>query len=152
MRNTAQEIQGTQCVQQALNITEDGLFGPQTYGAIKAFQEAHGLSVDGIVGPQTGDQLLGLTRDPYFCAKWVPTSFMLMDNNGNLAEGGQVINPAKVLDPGAITAQGGSLKDCLVKGAKGSFTFGGIVKVLWKHKLDLDPYIMAADTVACLLW
>src|SRR6266478_1761939 len=31
----------------------DGIFGPGTESAVKAFQQAKGLSVDGIVGPIT---------------------------------------------------------------------------------------------------
>lgn len=40
-------------VQQALGITADGIYGPQTRRAVRSFQRRKGLSVDGIVGPQT---------------------------------------------------------------------------------------------------
>ncbi len=31
----------------------DGIFGPKTLAAVKAFQQSHGLKVDGLVGPKT---------------------------------------------------------------------------------------------------
>lgn len=49
-------------VQRLLNATgagleADGVFGPNTDGAVRAFQESHGLGVDGIVGEQTWSAL-----------------------------------------------------------------------------------------------
>src|SRR5215210_1913178 len=40
-------------VQQALHITADGVFGPQTDLAVRSYQQAAGLEVDGIVGLAT---------------------------------------------------------------------------------------------------
>jgi peptidoglycan hydrolase-like protein with peptidoglycan-binding domain len=44
--------------QQGHQITVDGIFGPLTDQAVRAFQQAKLLSVDGIVGPQTWPALI----------------------------------------------------------------------------------------------
>lgn len=40
-------------VQAKVGATADGVFGPKTTAAVKAFQARHGLTADGIVGPRT---------------------------------------------------------------------------------------------------
>lgn len=40
-------------LQKSLGITADGIYGPQTEAAVKAYQQKNNLAVDGIVGPQT---------------------------------------------------------------------------------------------------
>jgi len=40
------------------NVAPDGIFGPITAAAVKAFQGAHGLVVDGIVGNKTWPALI----------------------------------------------------------------------------------------------
>lgn len=44
-------------LQQKLNLSVDGIFGPLTEEGVKEFQKEKGLSVDGIVGPKTWEAL-----------------------------------------------------------------------------------------------
>lgn len=74
---------GVLCVQKLTNdltaqigyhrIAEDGSFGPDTNGAIKAFQRWEHLPVDGIVGPATGDALLSQAYNVKGCYPYVPS-------------------------------------------------------------------------------
>ena len=40
------------------NLVVDGIFGPKTDAAVRAFQQRTGLAVDGIVGPHTWSALI----------------------------------------------------------------------------------------------
>jgi peptidoglycan hydrolase-like protein with peptidoglycan-binding domain len=44
------------------NLTVDGIFGPVTAAAVRAFQQQEGLTVDGIVGPVTWPALIITVR------------------------------------------------------------------------------------------
>ncbi len=41
-----------------VEVTVDGIFGPETEAAVTRFQEDNGLQQDGIVGPQTWSRLI----------------------------------------------------------------------------------------------
>jgi peptidoglycan hydrolase-like protein with peptidoglycan-binding domain len=49
------ESQGRQVemLQEALGISADGVYGPETEEAVRSFQSSRGLTVDGLVGPAT---------------------------------------------------------------------------------------------------
>ncbi|WML38715.1 GH25 family lysozyme [Neobacillus sp. OS1-2] len=40
-------------IQRAVKVNPDGIYGPKTKAAVKAYQSRHGLAADGIVGPAT---------------------------------------------------------------------------------------------------
>jgi peptidoglycan hydrolase-like protein with peptidoglycan-binding domain len=50
-------------LQEALHVSADGEFGPQTEEAVRHFQAEHGLEVDGEVGPATWSAL-GISGEP----------------------------------------------------------------------------------------
>lgn len=50
-------------IQEFLEITTDGIFGPQTEKAVKKFQKENKLTVDGIIGPQTWAAMAAATTD-----------------------------------------------------------------------------------------
>ena len=52
--SSGSEGRQVQLLQQALGgIKVDGIFGPETEAAVRAFQTSRGLTVDGVAGPQT---------------------------------------------------------------------------------------------------
>ncbi len=133
--------EGVRCVQRAVGVTQDGQFGNQTYAAVKRFQAKYRLMQDGIVGPLTGDQIIMTLpeRDRFNCAKYVPTSFLLMDDNGRTPEGGVVrtcATAADKCDKGVAVAKGGSIGKCVVHAVVGRVLgVGQIVTVVRQGRL-----------------
>jgi peptidoglycan hydrolase-like protein with peptidoglycan-binding domain len=50
----------TRIVQKVVETDVDGLCGPDTDAAIRAYQKAHGLTVDGEVGINTWKKMLNI--------------------------------------------------------------------------------------------
>ncbi len=71
---------GVWCVQAAIDaspvnvhVAEDGVYGPQTEAAIKAFQRHYLLTADGIVGESTGSMIWQWDDYSDYCYTYVPT-------------------------------------------------------------------------------
>jgi peptidoglycan hydrolase-like protein with peptidoglycan-binding domain len=64
--SVGQEVKQLQDVLNTIRATQpplqsDGIFGPKTQAAVRAFKQRVGLTTDGIVGPVTSDALLKAT-------------------------------------------------------------------------------------------
>lgn len=98
----------------ANQITIDGIFGPITNSAVRAFQTILGLSVDGIVGPQTWNHLVNgylVAPDPNTAAKNVFSAW----EAHNREQAGENATPAAVNQLFAETfsaADGWSFQNC----------------------------------------
>ena len=56
-RGDAVKILQTWLCDKGYTVVIDGIFGDETYEAVKAYQADHGLTVDGVVGPKTWSAL-----------------------------------------------------------------------------------------------
>lgn len=73
-------------------VTVDGIFGPKTDAAVRAFQQGRHLTVDGIVGPNTWSALIvqvseGSTGD---AVRGVQEEFQFRNLSGDPSRGLQV--------------------------------------------------------------
>jgi peptidoglycan hydrolase-like protein with peptidoglycan-binding domain len=74
------------------NVAVDGVFGPRTNAAVRAFQQQRGLAVDGIVGPNTWSALIvtvkrGSTGD---AVRGVQEEFQFRNLSGDPSKGLQI--------------------------------------------------------------
>ena len=111
----------------ANQITIDGIFGPVTDNAARAFQTLLGLSADGIVGPQTWNHLVNgylAAPDPVTAAKEVFSAW----EADNRDQAGKNATPAAVND---IFAQNFSPADgWSFEGSEGA---AGTIFSTWKR-------------------
>jgi hypothetical protein len=153
---------GVRCVQDVLGLNADGQFGDQTYAAVRNWQAGKRIMADGVVGPATGDQMImALPESRRFrCAQFMPTTFILMDDSGNTAEGGTVSNATSGGNAGAAVAMGQPVGKCVVKGVVSQFTgVGRLAKVVWKRRLPTptewkaspNPWLFTGGVLWCTL-
>jgi peptidoglycan hydrolase-like protein with peptidoglycan-binding domain len=123
-----------QLLQQALGITADGNFGPETEAAVRKFQASKGLSVDGIVGPATSAALrsgAGSSSSTAFAADFKSS----LPGEVSSASNGQEASPEDAVK------QLQSALHLPVDGAFGPETEAAVRRLQARHGLSVDGVV-----------
>lgn len=101
---------------QGSSLAVDGVFGPLTEAAVRAFQQSAGIPVDGVVGPLTWEAILaprwtvppGATVDGIAAALQVPPAWVIAANHLSdpnlLLAGASLVLPVSPPAAGAVDA------------------------------------------------
>ena len=121
----------------------DGIFGPKTLAAVKAFQKSHGLKVDGLVGPKTTAALRAKHPAAQHTPAHTPAKTPAKTTPAKTAAGGTAKSP-RGMEPdgdervaGAVTNPKGTaqLHEYWVHGE-------GAAKIKWGAPGDFDRCVM----------
>ena len=121
----------------------DGIFGPKTLAAVKAFQKSHGLRVDGLVGPKTTAALRAKHPAAHHAPAHTPAKTPAKTTPAKTAAGGTAKSP-RGMEPdgdervaGAVTNPKGTaqLHEYWVHGE-------GAAKIKWGAPGDFNRCVM----------
>ncbi len=117
--------------------TVDGVFGPKTETAVKAFQKNMGLQADGVVGKETQDNFEGLMRSPQ------PGPTLRRGSKGDPVKSLQETLKQVGYDPGPIDGSFGPKTEAAVKAVqqKNRMVVDGIVGTWTWRKLTFLTFL-----------
>jgi peptidoglycan hydrolase-like protein with peptidoglycan-binding domain len=119
-----------QLLQIAVGAAVDGIFGPETEGAVEQFQASHGLAVDGIVGPQTSAAL----------GSGSLTASVASVTPGEEAGTGEAVNEESGAEGGGVERLQSALK-LPVDGEFGPETEAAVRRLQERHGLTVDGVV-----------